>query len=57
MTTLTFLGSQIAYQPTTIKTSTDQNNVLKYRGAIYQPHQAIATSTAQTGLKFRGVAY
>ena len=57
MTTLTFLGSQISYQPTNIKTSIDQSNVLKYRGAVYEPHQAIATTIAEKGLKFRGVAY
>jgi hypothetical protein len=57
MTTLTFLGSYISYQPTCIKTKVDPSNLVKYRGASYTPHQAIAQMTAKKGLKFRGVAY
>lgn len=57
MTTFTFLGSQISYSPTRLKTPVDVTHGVKYRGSAYEPHQSIATTVGQKGLKFRGVAY
>ena len=57
MTTLTFLGSHITYQPTTIKTNLDKSNVLKYRGVPYKPHQPIVGEADHKGLQFRGSTY
>jgi hypothetical protein len=57
MTTLTFLGSHCAYEPTCIRTTIDQEHVMKYRGQPYQATEAIATTSQPKGLKYRGVAY
>lgn len=57
MTTLTFLGSHIAYEPKRLKTPVDVTRRVKYRGFAYEPHQSIAITVGQKGLKFRGVAY
>lgn len=56
MTTLTFLGSHVSYEPTRIKTTVDHSKTVKYRGHAYKPSQPIEVSGFK-GLKFRGVAY
>lgn len=57
MTTLTFLGSHVSYQPTYIKTVVDNGKTMKYRGQAYEIRQPIAASTGMKGLTYRGVAY
>jgi Domain of unknown function (DUF4278) len=57
MTTLTFLGSYVSYQPTRIATTSERGYALKYRGVEFSPRQPIAANPMAKGLKFRGVAY
>jgi hypothetical protein len=57
MTTLTFLGSHVSYQPTYIKTTVDNSKTVKYRGQVYEISQAIAAPAGMKGLTYRGVAY
>lgn len=57
MTTLTFLGSHVSYQPSELETSVDNENTLKYRGVSYTPRQPIAAQPGEKGLQFKGVKY
>jgi Domain of unknown function (DUF4278) len=57
MTTLTFLGSHVSYQPTYIRTVVDNSKTMKYRGQAYEIRQPIAASAGMKGLTYRGVAY
>jgi hypothetical protein len=57
MTTLTFLGSHVSYQPTYIKTTVDNSKTVKYRGQVYEISKPIAAPAGMKGLTYRGVAY
>ncbi|AFY37448.1 hypothetical protein Lepto7376_1078 [[Leptolyngbya] sp. PCC 7376] len=57
MTTFTFLGSNVSYEPTRIATKVDHGNTTKYRGQTYEHHQAIANTSSKKGLTYRGVTY
>ena len=57
MTTLTFLGSHVSYQPTRIATKVNKSQVMKYRGQVLEIHEPIATVKTSKGLMYRGVAY
>lgn len=57
MTTLTFLGSHITYQPTYIDTAVQQTPSLKYRGQSLEIREPLAAMTGTKGLKYRGVIY
>ena len=57
MTTLTFLGSYVSYQPTRIPTKINKSQVMKYRGQVVEIREAIAANNAPKGLKYRGIAY
>ena len=56
MTTLKFRGSNFSYQPTRLSTPVE-GKTAKYRGHEYSAHQAIATTSQEKGLKYRGVTY
>ena len=57
MTTITFRGSQVSYQPTRIATPIRQTHETKYRGQSVILRQAIAPCMEPKGLTYRGVAY
>ena len=57
MTTLTFRGSQVSYQPTRIHTPINKSQAMKYRGQTVEMHEPIASAAAPQGLKYRGIAY
>ena len=58
MTTFSFLGSRVSYEPTRLTTSVASSQNVKYRGSVYSSHQAIASTTSgKKGLTHRGIAY
>ena len=57
MTTLTFLGSHVSYQPTAIPTRINKSQVMKYRGQALEIREPIAATNITKGLKYRGIAY
>lgn len=57
MTTLTFLGFPVIYQPPRVMSQPDHHHLVQYRGLSDVFHSAIAQKTPKKGLKFRDVAY
>ena len=57
MTTLSFLGSRVSYQPTRIPTPIRRTYETKYRGQALTLRQSITPSAESKGLTYRGVAY
>lgn len=57
MTTLTFLGSHVSYQPTRIPTRIDRSQTTKYRGQVLEIREPVARKVSTKGLIYRGVAY
>ena len=57
MTTLSFLGSRVSYQPTRIATPIRRTYATKYRGQDCTLRQSITLYMESNGLTYRGVTY